>query len=232
KTALASTVVSPKARLTAARAGRQESLASQLGKAPARPEALADERRRAAGGAARRVSACQLEPARQGRARHALRRRRRIHRRRSPVGHRAAVPTGTRGGELAVSCGLFRGGSALRCAARRRVPGRRPESRLSADARHRAAPGRDRQRRADRGTAVRSGLCRRRAGIGGGGVGSYTLALWAMTRAPVAAVAAVRETSIVFGAALGAIVLRERVTRVRALAAVAIALGVWVIRAH
>src|SRR5205814_4488281 len=30
-------------------------------------------------------------------------------------------------------------------------------------------------------------------------VASYTLALWAMTRAPVAAVAAVRETSIVFG---------------------------------
>src|SRR5438445_216521 len=63
-------------------------------------------------------------------------------------------------------------------------------------------------------------------------VGSYTLALWAMTRAPVAAVAAVRETSIVFGAALGAIVLRERVTRVRALAAVAIAFGVWIIRAY
>ena len=53
-----------------------------------------------------------------------------------------------------------------------------------------------------------------------------------MTRAPVAAVAAVRETSIVFGAALGAVVLRERVTRVRALAAVAIAFGVWIIRAH
>ncbi len=63
-------------------------------------------------------------------------------------------------------------------------------------------------------------------------VGSYTLALWAMTRAPVAAVAAVRETSIVFGAALGALVLRERITRVRALAAVAIALGVWAIRAN
>jgi drug/metabolite transporter (DMT)-like permease len=71
------------------------------------------------------------------------------------------------------------------------------------------------------------------AALGGAcSVGSYTLALWAMTRAPVAAVAAVRETSIIFGAALGAIVLRERVTRVRALAAVAIALGVWVIRAH
>ncbi|HEX4649079.1 MAG TPA: DMT family transporter [Steroidobacteraceae bacterium] len=62
-------------------------------------------------------------------------------------------------------------------------------------------------------------------------VGSYTLALWAMTRAPVAAVAAVRETAIVFGAALGALVLRERVTWVRGVAAVAIAFGVWVIRA-
>ena len=42
------------------------------------------------------------------------------------------------------------------------------------------------------------------------------LALWAMTRAPIAAVAAVRETSIVFGTLLGALVLRERVTWVRA----------------
>jgi drug/metabolite transporter (DMT)-like permease len=63
-------------------------------------------------------------------------------------------------------------------------------------------------------------------------VASYTLALWAMTRAPVAAVAAVRETSIVFGTLLGAWVLHERVTWVRALAALAIALGVWVIRSH
>jgi drug/metabolite transporter (DMT)-like permease len=60
-------------------------------------------------------------------------------------------------------------------------------------------------------------------------VAAYTLALWAMTRAPVAAVAAVRESSVVFGTALGAFVLRERVTRVRAAAAVAIALGVWAI---
>jgi drug/metabolite transporter (DMT)-like permease len=42
----------------------------------------------------------------------------------------------------------------------------------------------------------------------------------------------VRETSIVFGMILGAVVLRERVSWVRALAAVAIALGVWAIRAH
>lgn len=62
-------------------------------------------------------------------------------------------------------------------------------------------------------------------------VASYTLALWAMTRAPVAAVAAVRESSIVFGTVLGALVLRERVTWARAFAALAIALGVWAMRA-
>jgi drug/metabolite transporter (DMT)-like permease len=71
------------------------------------------------------------------------------------------------------------------------------------------------------------------AALGGAcSLASYTLALWAMTRAPVAAVAAVRETSIVFGTLLGAVVLHERVSRVRVLAAVAIAFGVWVIRAH
>ena len=70
------------------------------------------------------------------------------------------------------------------------------------------------------------------AALGGvGSVVSYTLALWAMTRAPVAAVAAVRESSIVFATVLGALVLRERVTRGRALAALAIALGVCAIRA-
>jgi drug/metabolite transporter (DMT)-like permease len=61
-------------------------------------------------------------------------------------------------------------------------------------------------------------------------VSSYGLALWAMTRAPVAAVAAVRESSIVFGTALGVVVLKERLTVGRALAACAIAAGVWVIR--
>jgi drug/metabolite transporter (DMT)-like permease len=59
---------------------------------------------------------------------------------------------------------------------------------------------------------------------------SYAVALWAMTRAPVAAVAAVRETSILFGTVLGAVVLHERVSRARALAALAIAAGVLVIR--
>jgi len=62
-------------------------------------------------------------------------------------------------------------------------------------------------------------------------LGSYAIALWAMTRAPVAAVAAIRETSIVFGMVLGALVLRERVTWIRALAAIAVTLGVCVMRA-
>ena len=70
------------------------------------------------------------------------------------------------------------------------------------------------------------------AGLIGGAcsLASYALALWAMTRAPIAAVAAVRETSIVFGTLLGALILRERVTRLRALAVIAIALGAWIIR--
>jgi uncharacterized membrane protein len=40
--------------------------------------------------------------------------------------------------------------------------------------------------------------------------GSYGIALWAMTLAPVAAIAALRETSILFATAIAALVLRER----------------------
>jgi drug/metabolite transporter (DMT)-like permease len=61
---------------------------------------------------------------------------------------------------------------------------------------------------------------------------SYIVALWAMTRAPIATVAAVRETSIVFGTVLGAVVLREHVTWMRASAACVIAAAVWIIRSH
>ncbi|HTT02942.1 MAG TPA: DMT family transporter [Steroidobacteraceae bacterium] len=69
-------------------------------------------------------------------------------------------------------------------------------------------------------------------GIVGGAcsLASYTVALWAMARAPVAAVAAVRETAILFGTVLGAVVLHERVTWVRALGAVIITAGVLIIR--
>ncbi|WP_297858299.1 EamA family transporter [Elioraea sp.] len=59
---------------------------------------------------------------------------------------------------------------------------------------------------------------------------SYTLALWAMTQAPIAAVAALRETSILFGVALAAIVLRERPGWRRQAAATAIACGAAALR--
>jgi drug/metabolite transporter (DMT)-like permease len=47
---------------------------------------------------------------------------------------------------------------------------------------------------------------------GAGTLLSYALALWAMTVAPVALVAALRETSILFATVISALVLKERVT--------------------
>ena len=61
-------------------------------------------------------------------------------------------------------------------------------------------------------------------------LGSYGLALWAMTRAPIAAVAALRETSIVFGMAISALVLGERVGLSRLAAGAVIALGAVTLR--
>ena len=40
-------------------------------------------------------------------------------------------------------------------------------------------------------------------------LGSYGIALWAMTQAPVATVAALREASVLFAALLGAILFKE-----------------------
>ena len=67
----------------------------------------------------------------------------------------------------------------------------------------------------------------------GGGLataGSYGVALWAMTLAPIAVVAALRETSIVFAVAIAAWVLRERVGRARVLGALLIAGGAATLR--
>jgi drug/metabolite transporter (DMT)-like permease len=71
-----------------------------------------------------------------------------------------------------------------------------------------------------------------RAGLMGGcgTVASYGLALWAMTRAPIALVAALRETSILFGMAISACVLKERVTRARIAGACIIAAGAIALR--
>jgi drug/metabolite transporter (DMT)-like permease len=61
-------------------------------------------------------------------------------------------------------------------------------------------------------------------------VGSYGIALWAMTQAPVAMVAALRETSILFGAAFGAIFLGERFGAQRWVAVALMLAGVVVLR--
>jgi drug/metabolite transporter (DMT)-like permease len=61
-------------------------------------------------------------------------------------------------------------------------------------------------------------------------LGSYGIALWAMTLAPVAAIAALRETSILFATAIAALFLRERVGRGRLLAVALIACGAAVMR--
>ena len=56
--------------------------------------------------------------------------------------------------------------------------------------------------------------------------GAYGIALWAMTRAPVAAVAALRETSVIFAALIGAWLLKEGHIARRIAGAVTVAAGV------
>ena len=67
--------------------------------------------------------------------------------------------------------------------------------------------------------------------VGGvGTLGSYGIVLWAMTQAPVPLVAALRETSILFGTGIAAFILRERVTRTRIIAVLMIAAGATVLK--
>ncbi|MEA2169403.1 MAG: hypothetical protein QOF76_2703 [Solirubrobacteraceae bacterium] len=77
-----------------------------------------------------------------------------------------------------------------------------------------------------RGTPLRPHLGWRAAAAGAGTFGAYGLTLGALQLAPAAAVAAVRETSVVFGVAVAALVLGESVTRARAAGAVVVAAGV------
>jgi len=65
---------------------------------------------------------------------------------------------------------------------------------------------------------------------GAGTLASYGMALWAMTLAPVAAVAALRETSILFAAAIAALFLGERLAPARIAAVTLIAAGAIVMR--
>ena len=88
-------------------------------------------------------------------------------------------------------------------------------------------------------------LLRRRAGLlayaqtqwrlaafgGFGTLASYGLALWAMTQAPVAAIAALRETSILFAIAIAALFLREKISPRRYVAIALVAVGAVLMRA-
>lgn len=60
--------------------------------------------------------------------------------------------------------------------------------------------------------------------------GSYSIVVWAMTRAPIALVSAIRETSIVFGVLIGWLAFGERMTPVKGLSALLIAGGVIITR--
>ncbi|MGO9820200.1 MAG: EamA family transporter, partial [Solirubrobacteraceae bacterium] len=54
---------------------------------------------------------------------------------------------------------------------------------------------------------------------------AYGLVLWAQTRGALAVVAALRETSVVFAAAIGAFVFHERMPSRRILASALVAAG-------
>jgi drug/metabolite transporter (DMT)-like permease len=61
-------------------------------------------------------------------------------------------------------------------------------------------------------------------------LGSYSIALWAMTVAPIAAIAALRETSVLFAALIGWVLLKERLGAWRVAGAAVIAGGMAMLR--
>ncbi len=69
-------------------------------------------------------------------------------------------------------------------------------------------------------------------GLAGGAMtlASYWIAIWAMTVAPIALVAALRETSVLFAAAIAVVILKEPFGPVRASAAVLMVSGILLIR--
>ena len=69
-------------------------------------------------------------------------------------------------------------------------------------------------------------------GLAGGSLqlGSYGIAIWAMTVAPIAIVAALRESSVLFGAAIAVVILKEPLRAGRVAAALMIVAGLTLIR--
>lgn len=59
---------------------------------------------------------------------------------------------------------------------------------------------------------------------------AYAIAIWAMTVAPIALVAALRETSVLFAALFGTLILREPVLPMRLLAALLVLAGALLLR--
>lgn len=71
-----------------------------------------------------------------------------------------------------------------------------------------------------------------RSGLAGGALslGAYWLVIWAMTLGPMAPVAALRETSVIFAAIISMVMLRERFGVWRLAAAGLVTLGVLIMR--
>jgi drug/metabolite transporter (DMT)-like permease len=83
--------------------------------------------------------------------------------------------------------------------------------------------------RAHRGPGATTYVHRQwRRGLLGGfcSVAAYGIVLWAMTRAPVAAVAALRETSVLFAALIGTVLLKEGFGLARLAGAASVVAGV------
>lgn len=73
---------------------------------------------------------------------------------------------------------------------------------------------------------------RRHAFIGGVlSAGAYAISVWAMTKAPVALVASLRETSVLFATLIGARLLKERLTPRRWAGVGAVVIGVVALKA-
>jgi drug/metabolite transporter (DMT)-like permease len=86
-----------------------------------------------------------------------------------------------------------------------------------------------------RGSDVFPAMARHwRLGLAGGALqlGSYGIAIWAMTVAPIAIVAALRETSVLFGAAIAVVFLKEPLRPSRVGAALMILAGLMLIRLY
>jgi drug/metabolite transporter (DMT)-like permease len=73
-----------------------------------------------------------------------------------------------------------------------------------------------------------------RIGLAGGALQlvAYGIVIWAMTVAPIAIVAALRETSVLFGTALAVVFLKEPLRPMRIVAALMIVCGLMLIRLH